>query len=474
MQAGRIAAALALVFGISFPFIASSEFLLQDPAVQADDSTPRGTFALGPFSLGNPMVAATLRVTNPEMSAPPGDDAALDEDGANDSPTDPVYSRTLHIKRGDALMPKLVNAGIPRADAHAAISALGRFYDPRRIRPGQAVTVTFRDTANEPAEEGSRADDGTAAFIGLTVSVDYAKQVAVARDVDGNFSAREIQADLNHDLHTLRGSIDSSLFDAAVSQGVPVPVLITMIKAFSWDVDFQRDIQPGDSFEVMYERVRNTAGEAVHEGQMVYASLTLQGKRKPIYLYTTEDGSQDYFDEEGKAARKALLRTPIDGAQLTSVFGARKHPILGYTRMHRGIDFAAPSGTPIYAAGDGVIDFAGPNSGYGRYIRVRHNNEYSTAYGHMSAFAPGMIQGKRVRQGDVIGYVGATGLATGPHLHYEILQQGEQVNPLGVKVQGGRALAGLDLKRFLTQRTEVNRTLAAAASDPKVAADTPR
>lgn len=426
------------------------------------------------------MVAAvwhTIQATLPAIKSPvestpePEEEVSTSEPAESDVASDPIYSRTLNIKRGDTLMPKLVDAGIPRAEAHAAISALGRFYDPRRIRPGQAVTVTFRDALTEPTEEGSRADDGSAAFIALTVTIDYAKQVEVARTEDGNFSAREIEASLSRDLHTIGGPIDSSLFDAAEREGVPPPVLLSMIKAFSWDVDFQRDIQPGDSFEVMYERFRNDAGESVHEGRMVHASLTLQGKRKPIYLFTTEDGVEDYFDEEGKAARKALLRTPIDGARLSSGFGQRKHPILGYNRMHRGLDFAAPSGTPIYAAGDGVIDFAGPNGDYGRYIRIRHNGEFSTAYAHMNAFASGMMRGKRIRQGDVIGYVGTTGASTGPHLHYEILRQQEQVNPLSIKVQAGRVLAGRDMKRFATQRGAIQDELAAAKQNPQVVSE---
>ncbi len=477
MHAGKIAAAMALGFGILFPFVASQDFSAIEPADRGDDTAARGTFSLNPPSLGNPLVASALQLINAAL--PTTDEPSVEEGNATRDVAegelvgDPIYSWTLDIKRGDALMPKLVDAGIPRAEAHAAISALGRFYDPRRIRPGQAVTVTFRDAPIEPVEEGSR-DDGSAAFIGLTVTIDYAKQVEVARTEDGNFSARQIEANLVRELHTVSGAIDSSLFEAAERQGVPLPVLINMIKAFSWDVDFQRDIQPGDSFEVMYERFRNDAGESVHEGRMVYANLTLQGKRKPIYLFTAEDGVEDYFDEDGKAARKALLRTPIDGARLTSGFGQRKHPILGYNRMHRGIDFAAPNGTPIYAAGDGVIDFAGPNSGYGRYIRIRHNDEYSTAYAHMSAFAASMMRGKRVRQGDVIGYVGTTGESTGPHLHYEILRQSEQINPMTVKVQAGRTLAGLDMKRFSTQRNAVHHELAAAQQERQFAADAGR
>ncbi|MCK5546590.1 MAG: peptidoglycan DD-metalloendopeptidase family protein, partial [Rhodospirillaceae bacterium] len=229
------------------------------------------------------------------------------------------------------------------------------------------------------------------------------------------------------------------------------------IRIFSWDVDFQRDIWKGDGFEVMYHRFYDDDGNAIYDGTIKYAALSLQGKKIAIYLHTLKDGSTDYFNENGQSARKALMRTPINGARLSSSFGKRKHPILGYTKMHKGSDFAAPRGTPIYAAGNGTIDKSGRNGAYGNYIRIRHNSQYSTAYAHMKSIKRGMGKGKRVTQGEVIGYVGTTGRSTGPHLHYEILRGGRQVNPLRVKMPSGKKLKGDELVRFKTALAEISR-----------------
>ena len=203
----------------------------------------------------------------------------------------------------------------------------------------------------------------------------------------------------------------------------------------------------------------------MHNGQIVFAALTLSGERKPIYLHTLKNGVTDYFDEKGQSAKKALMRTPIDGARLSSSFGKRKHPILGYTKLHTGTDFAAPRGTPIYAAGDGSIDTAGWNGGYGKYVRIRHNSEYSTAYAHMKAIKSGIGKGKRVRQGQIIGYVGTTGRSTGPHLHYEIIRRGKKVNPMWVKMPSGQKLKGNEMARFEATR-EALKTQWASLGDP--------
>jgi murein DD-endopeptidase MepM/ murein hydrolase activator NlpD len=352
-------------------------------------------------------------------------------------------------------MPKLVKAGIPRNEAYAAISALSTLYNPSHIQPGQPLSITFREPAGDPASVSGNQKIHT--FEGLTLEVDFTKQVAVFRRDAGGFAASEIEIELIHEISGAAGTIDSSLYEAAVKAGVPVSILVEMIHAFSWDVDFQRDIRPNDSFEVMYEQFSNTDGKSVNYGKVMFASLSLSGKRKSIYLHTTkDDGIEDYFDAGGQSVRTALLRTPIDGARLSSRFGKRRHPILGYTRMHKGIDFAAPSGTPIYAAGDGTVEVAGTNKGYGRYVRIRHNSEFETAYAHLNGYGKGIKSGARVLQGQVIGYVGMSGLSTGPHLHYEILRKGAQVNPLSVRMPSGRKLKGSELKRFSTLRAHID------------------
>jgi murein DD-endopeptidase MepM/ murein hydrolase activator NlpD len=189
----------------------------------------------------------------------------------------------------------------------------------------------------------------------------------------------------------------------------------------------------------------------VRGGEVLFASLKLRGRQVHAYRYEHADGTTGYYDIDGRSLRKWLMRTPIDGARLSSGFGPRRHPILGYNRMHRGVDFAAPTGTPIYAAGDGVLTKAGRKGSYGNYIQIRHNDEFSTAYAHMSRFADGIKKGARVRQGQIIAYVGSTGRSTGPHLHYEVLQNGQQINPMSIKPQNAARLAGTDLERFRRQ-----------------------
>ncbi len=228
--------------------------------------------------------------------------------------------------------------------------------------------------------------------------------------------------------------------------------MMELIRAFSFDVDFQREIQRGDGFDVLFERYLGETGEVVREGNVVYAVLTLSGQPLKVYRHTNGRGFTDYYDEKGQSVRKALLRTPVDGARLTSGYGKRKHPILGYTMMHRGVDFAARKGTTVHAAGNGVIDRMRRNGDYGRYIRVRHKRQYSTAYAHLGRYAKGLRRGRRVKQGQVIGYVGSTGRSTGPHLHYEVLRNGRRINPLKVKLPAGPRLKGADLAAFQAAR----------------------
>ena len=229
-----------------------------------------------------------------------------------------------------------------------------------------------------------------------------------------------------------------------------------LIRMFSWDVDFQRDIRHGDHFETLYEEVTLEKDESQVKGELVYAGLTLRGKLIDAYLFSPDGGLKTYYDSEGRSLRKFLLRTPIDGARLSSHFGKRRHPVLGYTKMHKGTDFAAPRGTPIYAGGSGRIDKAERFGGYGNYVRIRHSDAWSTAYAHMHNFAKGIRPGVRVRQGQIIGYVGSTGRSTGNHLHYEVLQNGTQVNPMTMKQPALASLSGADLEAFQKERDRID------------------
>ena len=242
-----------------------------------------------------------------------------------------------------------------------------------------------------------------------------------------------------------------------------------MIRAFSYDVDFQRDIQPGDTFEVMFERFVDKKGRVVRDGAIVFANLELSGEAMPIYRFVDSTGNADYYNAKGESVRKALLRTPVDGARITSGYGMRLHPILGFSMMHKGVDFAVSPGTPVMAAGSGAIDYAGANGSYGYYVRIKHDTTHSTAYAHLSRFAQGIRKGKHVAQGQIIAFSGATGRATGPHLHYEVLVHDEQVNPMSVKFKSGNKLAGKELQRFLAATKAANVWLAQTPRTSKIA-----
>ncbi|UCF54285.1 MAG: M23 family metallopeptidase, partial [Bradyrhizobium sp.] len=247
-----------------------------------------------------------------------------------------------------------------------------------------------------------------------------------------------------------------SIYETAMRNKVPMPVIEDMIKIYSYDVDFQRKVQPGDSFDVFYagEEEGTTSPD---KNDVLFASLTVGGETKKYYRYQSpDDGVVDYYDETGKSAKKFLVRKPVNNAIMRSGFGGRRHPILGYVKMHTGVDWATAYGTPIFASGNGVIERAEWEGGYGKYIRIKHSNGYETAYGHMSAFAKGMEIGKKVRQGQVIGFVGSTGASTGPHVHYEILVNGRFVDPLRVKLPRGRSLEGPMMASFEKERDRLD------------------
>lgn len=370
----------------------------------------------------------------------------------------PPFSTALVFTEGDTLAEVLKDAGASHADTAAAVAALGKRYNPRLIKAGQEITVAFK-----PRIGFDGTAEATGRLSGFSMAPDYTRLIAVSRSDKGGFTVTEEERKLSRNLVRATGEIRDSLFVAASRAGLPASVLAELIRAYSWDVDFQRDIKPGDHFEIMFERFRGENGSLVHEGRILYAALRLSGKRRSIYFHTLADGQSDYFNEKGRSARRALMRTPIDGARLSSGFGRRLHPVLGYMKEHRGVDFAAAPGTPVYAAGDGVVEEAGWNGDYGKYVRIRHNSEYSTAYAHMNSIKTG--KGKRVRQGQLIGHVGTTGRSTGPHLHYEILKGGVRTNPLNVKMQAGRELKGPALTRFMEAVTKVDYQLAYLTED---------
>ncbi len=424
-------------------------------ALLFDGGDSEVTLSLAPLSLGNPAAAASLNTRTPR------------ENNFYEKPlaeTAPTYNITMKIGRDDTMSAILNRAGISRDDANAAIQALKKVFNPTRIRQGQKIKIQFQ------ADAAALNDTATATsgnFLGLSLLPDFRHRVVVTKNDSNNFVAAKVERELTKEPVRAANTIKQSLFLAGNKVSIPDSVLAEMIRLYSWDVDFQRDIRAGDGFELMYERFSDEDGNAVHNGDVIFASLELRGKRHSIYRHALANGDIDYFDEKGQSAKKALMRTPIDGARLSSGFGKRRHPVLGYTKMHKGLDFAAPRGTPIYAAGNGTVEHAGRKGAYGKFVLIRHNANYSTAYAHMKRI--NTRKGRRVKQGQIIGYVGTTGRSTGPHLHYEIRRSGRQVNPFMVKMPSGRKLKGKELTAFQIARTEIDRQYAEQARPVKLA-----
>ena len=380
-------------------------------------------------------------------------------------------TRTLTVHSGDTLSEMLTDAGATALEAHNAVSALKTHFDPRKIRSGQEIQVTLappptQDAPTAPASLRTAEtddDDGLPHLLSVSLEVNNITHVTLDRSEDGNYTASVIETPLTEKAFHAVASIDSSLFLSAEAVGIPHSIIVELIRMYSYDVDFQRDIQKGDNFELLFTQMMDDEGHALREGHIEFAALTTGGKTRKLWRFDPKDGEPDYFDEKGQSGKKFLMRTPVDGARISSGFGMRMHPILGYSKMHKGIDFAAPRGTPVMAAGSGTIEYASRYGSYGNYVRIRHANGYKTAYAHLNGFGRGIKKGMKVTQGEIIGYVGTTGRSTGPHLHYEVLQNDHPVNPMGVKVPTGTFLAGADLKDFKTQQVAVQTEMATAA-----------
>ena len=260
---------------------------------------------------------------------------------------------------------------------------------------------------------------------------------------------------ITNEIRSVKFAINSSLYKDGINNKLPVSIITKAISLYSFDIDFQRDIQKNTKFEISYEILTNKATNQENYGEILYINMVIQNKKLEYFIFKTDEKNFDYFDREGKNIKKALLKTPLDGARISSKFGMRKHPISGFNKLHKGVDFAAPKGTPIFAAGNGIIEYAGNNGGYGKYIRIRHNNGYKTAYAHLNNFNKKISKGSRVNQGDIIAYVGSTGNSTGPHLHYEIILNNKQINPMKMKLPSGKILKNNELKRYQKNIKEI-------------------
>jgi murein DD-endopeptidase MepM/ murein hydrolase activator NlpD len=355
--------------------------------------------------------------------------------------------QTISIRGGETLEQALIRAGAMRDDVASAVRSLARSLDPRDVRRDDKVTVFM-----QPSAGGNR-------LAGFNLASGAERSVTVTRGIDNVFRAREMTTNMQRKTLRIAGVIgQNGLVNAVRELGAPDRAADSIAQAFAYDVDFEREVAPGTEFELMYDRVSDLRGQVVREGEPVFARMTTAGGRT-IQLYRFQplgSVSSDWFDAAGRSARKFLMRTPINGARLTSGYGSRVHPVLGYTRVHEGVDFGAPIGTPILAAGDGVVTRASAMGGYGNVVDISHDGTWSTRYGHISRFAPDLRPGDRVKQGDVIAFVGNTGRSTGPHLHFEVRRNGQAINPLGVGVPTGQALPAEQLARFNAFRARID------------------
>jgi murein DD-endopeptidase MepM/ murein hydrolase activator NlpD len=368
----------------------------------------------------------------------------------------PTNERIHVVKKGDSIPSILREQGATPDEAKAIAATLGARGRDGGLKEGQKIRILMA-----PAGPGQRlqpyrvvvANESTVEAVAALS--DLGKYVAV--DVQSMNTVTETASNDDDDEDDGTGvRLYQSIYETALRNKVPASVIEDMVRIYSYDVDFQRKVQPGDSFDVFFAG-EDEGATITEKTEVLFASLTVGGETKRYYRFQTPDDSVvDYYDETGKSAKKFLVRKPVNNAIMRSGFGGRRHPILGYVKMHTGVDWATPYGTPIFASGNGVVEKVGWEGGYGKYVRLKHNNGYETAYGHMSAYAKGMEPGKRVRQGQVIGFVGSTGMSTGAHVHYEILVNGRFVDPMRIKLPRGRSLEGPLMAGFEKERDRLD------------------
>jgi murein DD-endopeptidase MepM/ murein hydrolase activator NlpD len=468
VSTGVTASVAAMVTFLAMAAEPSSSRLYEPKPEQGTQS-----FELLSRLLGGPAGQAFYRqaglVAAPNASGPVDRLVGAGQDAKSNTET-----KTLKVGNGDTIIAVLQGAGVSAEDAAAVVDAMKPLYSPRSIRSGQIFEATFGPATNAQATPADTvdtaqpddADSSERRLLSLSFSPSIERQITVSLTVPDGYMARDVPRRLEGRFEHAGATIDSSLYLAAIQAGLPANLTVELIRIFSYDVDFQRDVQPGDQFDVVFNRLYTQQGQPAKPGDIVSASMTLSGKKHTLYRFES-GGEEEYFDADGHSAKSLLMKTPVDGARISSTFGRRFHPVLGYTRMHKGIDFAVPTGTPVMAAGSGSVSYAGYAGEYGNFVVITHSNGYATAYGHLSRFA--VKTGTRVHQGQVVAYSGATGLVTGPHLHYEIRVNNSQVNPAAVKVAAGRALDGEERQAFLAERARIDTLVASLPVQHKLA-----
>ena len=355
----------------------------------------------------------------------------------------PKYKKIKHkIKPGETFDKILESYLIEKTEIVKIKKSLQKITNLNKLNTRQIIQFTLDKTNNKIKE--------------FSFQISNTQKINLTRNITNDlFNERILSIKLNKNVIYKENIILQSLYKAANDENIPANIIIEFAGIYGFQVDFQRDIRKQDKFQIMYELFLNDKNEIVETGEILFANLKLSGQDNNLY-YFDKEGSEGHYDKNGKSVKKALMKTPINGARLSSPFGMRKHPIDGYNKMHRGTDFAAPTGTPIMASGDGVVKKAGWCGGGGNCVKIKHNSTYQTIYAHMSKFARGIKPGVRVKQGQTIGYVGSTGKSTGPHLHYEVIVNGKKVNSQKLKLPSGKILKGNERKLFETKKIKLD------------------
>jgi murein DD-endopeptidase MepM/ murein hydrolase activator NlpD len=353
--------------------------------------------------------------------------------------------KIIKVSSGDSLQKILLKEKIPQEEINKIYQSIKNKIDLKKIKQGQTITIVFRIKENKPfiSRITFQIDELTTAYIY------YNKK-------KNNYETSLNQKNLEKINFLAKGVIKNSLYNSAQKIDVDPEIIVEFARIFGFEIDFQRDIRKNDAFKIFYERFEDDEGENFKNGNILFAYLKNSGREIKLYRYKDSKNNVGYFTPDGKSIEKALMKTPINGARLSSGYGYRKHPILGYNKLHQGTDFAARRGTPIMASGSGTVERASWFGAYGKYVRIRHNSTYKTAYAHLSKFGRNIKAGKKVRQGQIIGYVGSTGRSTGPHLHYEVLVNNKRINSQRLKLPSGRSLAKNDMINFELEKQRID------------------
>ncbi len=418
------------------------------PPVPAPAAPPPG----GPAQAapGPPLILAESQPAPPVTAADFGTPPSLDLRGFQmkppegptadaEPPASDIYELTLRLEKGDTVEKMLADIDVAESERKQVSEKLQSLLKKKRLAVGETIELTMQTIPEQP---------DTPRVLALSVRPQPEREYIVSRKDDGSYDAEEKIYKVSPRIVRVEGEREGSLQQSGVKAGAPSAAMVEFVRALSYDVDFQRELKQGQKFTVLLEQLVTSDGKVTHPGRLLAGELRLMKRTVVVIRYRPQGGADGFYNPQGESVARSFLRTPMDASRITSRFGMREHPILGFSALHAGVDFAAPPGTPIFAAGNGKVVAAGPNGRYGLYVKLQHTQDVATAYAHMSRVGPGIKPGVQVRQGQVIGFVGSTGMSTGPHLHYEFLKGGKHVNPLTQKFAMRGTVGAKDAPRF--------------------------